>query len=67
MDRDIIEIRNVGALRKPVRGNLMKYNITLNGKPLSHYSDDEIAYAMAKETQEELTTEEQEAIDGATD
>ena len=45
----------------------MKYNITLNGKPLSHYSDDEIAHAMAQETQDELTAQEQETIDGATD
>ena len=45
----------------------MKYNITLNGKPLSHYSDDEIPQALAEDTQRELTRDEQEVVDGATD
>jgi hypothetical protein len=45
----------------------MKAAVTLNGKPLSHYSDEEIAHALAKETEEDLTDQEQETIDGATD
>lgn len=45
----------------------MNHKVTLNGKPLSHYSDDEIAHALAKEAEQELTEAEQEAADGATD
>lgn len=45
----------------------MDHRITLNGKPLSHYNDDEIPQALAEETQRELTQDEQEVIDGAAD
>ena len=45
----------------------MKHTVTLNGKPLSHYSDDDIAHALAKETERELTEEEEKTADGATD
>lgn len=45
----------------------MEYSATLSGKPLSHYSDDEIPQALAQDTHEELTKEEQEVVDGATD
>jgi len=43
------------------------YKITLNGKPLSHYSDDDIAHELAKEAERELTKEEEEMVDSATD
>ena len=45
----------------------MKYNVTLNGKPLIYYTDDEIAHALAKEAKEDLTEAEEQAVDGATD
>ena len=45
----------------------MKPVITINGKPLRDYLNHEIPRAMAEETQEELTEQEQEAADAATD
>ena len=41
--------------------------ITINGKPLRDYLDKEIAHALAQETEAELTEQEQEAADAATD
>jgi hypothetical protein len=45
----------------------MSHKITLNGRPLSHYEDQDIPHALAEETERELTEDEEKAIDGATD
>ena len=45
----------------------MEHKVTLNGKPLIRYTDEEIAHALAKEAKEELTEAEEQAVDGATD
>lgn len=45
----------------------MKSVITVNGRPLRDYLDHEIPEALAKETEAELTRQEEEAADAATD
>lgn len=47
--------------------NQLKAAIKVNGKPLNEYLDHEIAEALAQETEAELTKEEEEAADAATD